>query len=41
MEEERIPGLPQQGLPPMPPALARAMLPMTGTTIAADTLQFR
>jgi hypothetical protein len=39
--EERIPGLPQQGLPPMPPEPARTMLPMTGTTIAADALQFR
>jgi hypothetical protein len=39
--EEHLPGLPQQGLPPMPPELARTLLPMTGTTIAADTLLFR
>lgn len=39
--EERIPGLPQQGLPPLPPELAHSRLPMTGTTIAADVLLFR
>lgn len=36
--EERIPGLPPGALPP---GLAGAFLPMTGTTIAADDLLFR
>jgi hypothetical protein len=38
---ERIPGLPLRALPPRPASAKPALLPMTGTTVAADTLLFR
>ncbi|TFW30300.1 M28 family peptidase [Massilia horti] len=38
--EERIPGLPEHALPERPHT-ARPVVPMTGTTVAADTLLFR
>jgi hypothetical protein len=39
--QERIPGLPLRALPSRPATAKPALLPMTGTTIAADTLLFR
>jgi hypothetical protein len=39
--QERIPGLPGPGLPEKPAGLTPALLPMTGTTIATDTMLFR
>jgi hypothetical protein len=38
--QERIPGLPQHDLPPRPAGL-RPLLPLAGTTVAADVLRFR
>jgi hypothetical protein len=39
--QERIPGLPERELPPRPATARPVLTPMTGTTIAADTLWFR
>jgi hypothetical protein len=39
--QEKIPGLPEQDLPVRPPLLKPALTPMTGMTIASDTLLFR
>jgi hypothetical protein len=39
--QEHIPGLPEHALPPRPAGLKPALLPMTGKTIASDTLLFR
>jgi hypothetical protein len=38
--QERIPGLPPRDLPPRPAGLP-ALLPLAGTTVAADVLRFR
>ena len=38
--QERIPGLPRRDLPPRPVDLA-PLLPLSGTTVAADVLRFR
>jgi hypothetical protein len=38
--QERIPGLPRRDLPPRPAGL-RPLLPLAGTTVAADVLRFR
>jgi hypothetical protein len=38
--QERIPGLPGRDLPPRPADLP-PLLPLSGTTVAADVLQFR
>ena len=38
--QERIPGLPPRDLPPRPAGLP-ALLPLSGTTVAADVLRFR
>jgi hypothetical protein len=38
---EIIPGLPERDLPPRPAGMQPSLLPMTGTTIAFDTLLFR
>jgi len=38
--QERIPGLPGTGLPPRPAGTRPALLPLTGTTVAADILRF-
>jgi hypothetical protein len=37
--QERIPGLPPRDLPPRPAEMT-PLLPMTGTTVAADILRF-
>ncbi|MVW58720.1 M28 family peptidase [Massilia sp. NEAU-DD11] len=37
--QERIPGLPARDLPPRPPGLP-PLLPLSGTTVAADVLRF-
>jgi hypothetical protein len=39
--QERIPGLPEHALPERPLAPARPLIPLTGLTIASDTLLFR
>ncbi|WP_332879212.1 M28 family peptidase [Massilia sp. S19_KUP03_FR1] len=39
--QEKIPGLPEQDLPPRPPSLKPVLTPLTGLTIASDTLLFR
>lgn len=39
--QEKIPGLPEQDLPARPPALKPVLTPLTGMTIASDTLLFR
>ena len=39
--QEKIPGLPEQDLPARPPALKPVLTPLTGMTIASDTLLCR
>jgi hypothetical protein len=39
--QERMPGLPERGLPHRPPGMLPRLLPQTGTTISADVLYFR
>jgi hypothetical protein len=39
--QEKMPGLPEQHMPVRPASLAPALTPLTGLTIAADTLLFR
>jgi hypothetical protein len=39
--QERMPGLPERDLPPRPAGMRPALLPLTGTTVAADILRFR
>jgi hypothetical protein len=39
--QERMPGLPERDLPPRPANMRPALLPLTGTTVAADILRFR
>jgi hypothetical protein len=39
--QERMPGIPERGLPPRPPGMLPHLLPQTATTISADVLLFR
>jgi hypothetical protein len=39
--QERMPGIPERGLPLRPPHMRPRLLPQTGTTISADVLLFR
>ena len=39
--QEKIPGLPDAAVPPRPASLKPALTPLTGMTIASDTLLFR